>query len=132
MQNQFMYPNASNNLSESQNQLNKFRILCNAKERKITELEHRCAEYSERYNSDIRALKHKVELSERAKYESEQRYQSIKHQCEELIETNNQLQRTVKESEVRIQQLETNKFQVRSISRFFLVSCIFLVGEEIG
>ena len=112
MQNQFMYQTSSSNQSDAQNQLNKFRILCNVKDRKITELEHRCSEYSEKYNSDIRALKHKVELSERAKYDYEQRYQSISRQCEELIETNNQLQRTVKDAELRIQQLEANKLQL--------------------
>ena len=47
-----------------------------------------------------------------AKYDCEQRYQSITRQCEELIETNNQLQRTIKDAELRIQQLEGNKNQV--------------------
>ena len=64
MQNQFLYQTSSVNLSDAQNQLNKFRILCNVKERKITELENRCSEFSDKYNSDVRALKHKVELSE--------------------------------------------------------------------
>lgn len=47
-----------------------------------------------------------------AKYDCEQRYQSITGQCEELIQTNNQLQRTIKDTELRIQQLEANKTQV--------------------
>lgn len=47
-----------------------------------------------------------------AKYDSEQRYQSITGQCEELIQTNNQLQRTIKDTELRIQQFEANKTQV--------------------
>lgn len=64
MQTQFMYQTSSAGLPDAQNQLNKFRILCNVKERKITELESRCTEYLEKYNSDIRALKHRVELSE--------------------------------------------------------------------
>ncbi|CAF5042777.1 unnamed protein product, partial [Rotaria socialis] len=68
-------------------------------------------EYHEKYTSDLRVLKHKIELSERAKYDCEQRYQSITRQCEELIETNNQLQRTTKDAELRIQQLEGNKTQ---------------------
>jgi hypothetical protein len=64
MQAQFMYQTSSTNSSDIQNQLNKFRILCNVKDRKITELENRCTEYHEKYNSDIRVLKHKIELSE--------------------------------------------------------------------
>ncbi|CAF1662881.1 unnamed protein product [Rotaria magnacalcarata] len=112
MQAQFMYQTSSSNSSDLQNQLNKFRILCNVKERKITELENRCTEYHEKYTSDLRVLKHKIELSERAKYDCEQRYQSITRQCEELIETNNQLQRTTKDAELRIQQLEGNKTQL--------------------
>ena len=51
-------------------------------------------------------------LSSGAKYDGEQRYQSITKQCEELIESNSQLQRTVKDAELRIQQLEGNKLQV--------------------
>ena len=136
MQAQFMYQTSSTNSSDIQNQLNKFRILCNVKERKITELENRCAEYHEKYNSDIRVLKHKIELSESkskfyfkfnflkilffskgAKYDCEQRYQSITGQCEELIQTNNQLQRTIKDTELRIQQLEANKTQVKKKRR---------------
>ena len=130
MQAQFMYQTSFSNSSDAQNQLNKFRILCNVKERKITELENRFAEYHEKYNSDLRVLKHKIELTESrhrkekrkesisfilligAKYDCEQRYQSITRQCEELIETNNQLQRTNKDAELRIQQLEGNKTQV--------------------
>lgn len=46
------------------------------------------------------------------KYDIEQRYQSITGQCEELIQSNNQLQRTIKDSDIRIQQLETTKAQV--------------------
>jgi hypothetical protein len=64
LQTQFMQQTSSTHVSDAQNQLNKFRILCNVKDRKINELEHRCTEYSEKYTSDIRALKHKVELSE--------------------------------------------------------------------
>lgn len=64
MQAQFMYQTTSTNSTDVQNQLNKYRILCNVKDRKITELENRCTEYHEKYNSDIRALKHKIELSE--------------------------------------------------------------------
>ena len=64
MQAQYMYQTSTSNSSDTQNQLNKFRILCNVKDRKITELENRCAEYHEKYNSDIRVLKHKIELSE--------------------------------------------------------------------
>jgi beta-galactosidase beta subunit len=64
MQAQFMYQTSAANASDTQNQLNKFRILCNVKDRKISELENRCAEYHEKYNSDIRVLKHKIELSE--------------------------------------------------------------------
>lgn len=67
MQTQFMYQTstttATSNTSDTQNQLNKFRILCNVKDRKISELENRCAEYHEKYNSDIRALKHEIELN---------------------------------------------------------------------
>ena len=48
-----------------------------------------------------------------AKYDSDQRYQSITGQCEELIQSNNQLQRTIKDLELRNQQLETNKTQVK-------------------
>jgi len=64
MQAQFMYQTSTMNPSDTQNQLNKYRILCNVKDRKITELENRCAEYHEKYNSDIRVLKHKIELTE--------------------------------------------------------------------
>ena len=64
MQAQFMYQTSALNSSDAQNQINKYRILCNAKERKITELENRCAQYHEKYNSDLRVLKHKNELSE--------------------------------------------------------------------
>lgn len=67
LQNQFLYQTSSVNSTDAQNQLNKFRILCNVKERKINELESRCAEYSEKYNSDVRALKHKLELTESKK-----------------------------------------------------------------
>ncbi|UJR09139.1 hypothetical protein I4U23_013386 [Adineta vaga] len=112
MQAQYMYQTSAFNASDAQNQIQKFRILCNAKDRKITELENRCAQYHEKYNSELRALKHKIELSDRAKYDCEQRYQSITRQCEELIETNNQLQRTVNDAELRIQQLEGNKTQL--------------------
>lgn len=136
MQAQYMYQTSSSSSSDIQNQLNKFRILCNVKERKITELENRCTEYHEKYNSDLRVLKHKIELAESkltrdnkkrylkfsillgSKYDCEQRYQSITRQCEELIETNNQLQRTTKDAELRIQQLEGNKTQVRVCCRF--------------
>lgn len=67
MQTQFMYQTSSTTTTSSsdlQNQLNKYRILCNVKDRKITELENRFTEYHEKYNSDIRVLKHKIELSE--------------------------------------------------------------------
>jgi hypothetical protein len=64
MQAQFMYQTSSTNSSDLQNQLDKFRILFNVKDRKITELENRCTEYHEKYNSDIRVLKHKIELTE--------------------------------------------------------------------
>jgi hypothetical protein len=64
MQAQYMYQTSSTNSSDIQNQLNKFRILCNVKDRKISELENRCTEYHEKYNSDIRVLKHKIELTE--------------------------------------------------------------------
>ena len=64
MQTQYMYQTSSTHQSDTQNQLSKFRILCNVKDRKITELEGRCAEFLDKYNSDVRALKHKVELSE--------------------------------------------------------------------
>jgi len=119
--------------------LNKYRILCNVKDRKITELENRCTEYHEKYNQDLRVLKHKIELAESkiklysnrnilnknlgAKYDSEQRYQSITGQCGDLIQTNNQLQRTINDSELRIQQLETNKVQVK-----FTFFFVFLIG----
>jgi hypothetical protein len=52
------------------------------------------------------------------KYDCEQRYQSITGQCEELIQTNNQLQRTLNDTELRIQQLETNKTQVNDLNLF--------------
>lgn len=64
MQAQYMYQTSTMNSSDTQNQLNKYRILCNVKDRKITELESRCGEYHEKYNSDLRVLKHKIELSE--------------------------------------------------------------------
>lgn len=65
------------------------------------------------------------------KYDCEQRYQSITGQCEELIQTNNQLQRTVKDAELRIQQLETNKSQVNDRSLEISSAVLFaLAGEE--
>ncbi|CAF1465550.1 unnamed protein product, partial [Adineta ricciae] len=112
MQAQFMYQTSALNASDAQNEINKFRILCNAKDRKIAELQNCSAQYHEKYNSELRALKHKIELSDRSKYDYEQRYQSITRQCEELIETNNQLQRTIKDAELRIQQLEGTKTQL--------------------
>ncbi|CAF1253495.1 unnamed protein product [Adineta steineri] len=112
MQTQYMYQTSTMNSSDAQNQINKYRILCNAKDRRITELENLSTQLNEKYKSEIRVLKHKNELSERAKYDSDQRYQSITRQCEELIETNNQLQRTIKDAELRIQQLEGNKTQL--------------------
>lgn len=51
-----------------------------------------------------------------AKYDSDQRCQSITGQCEELIQSNNQLQRTIKDLELRHQQLETTKTQVELYS----------------
>ena len=127
MQAQFMYQTSTTNGSDAQNQLNKFRILCNVKDRKITELENRCAEYHEKYNSDIRVFKHKIELTERTKYDCEQRYQSITGQCEELIQSNNQLQRTIKDSELRIQQLETNKSQVNHLMESISLKSYFFI-----
>ena len=69
MQAQFMYQTSALNASDAQNQINKYRILCNAKDRKITELENRCAQYQEKYNSELRVLKHKIELSDRKRIE---------------------------------------------------------------
>ena len=64
-------------------------------------------------------LSRSIKILSGAKYDCEQRYQSITGQCEELIQSNNQLQRTIKDSELRIQQLETNKGQVNpSIGHF--------------
>ena len=64
MQAQFMYQTSPLNSSDAQNQISKYRILCNAKDKKITELENRCAQYHENYTSELRALKHKIELTD--------------------------------------------------------------------
>ena len=47
----------------------------------------------------------------------------MSRQCEEMIETNKQMQRTIKDAELRIQQLETNKVQVSL--------CLLLVDLEV-
>ncbi|CAF4004224.1 unnamed protein product, partial [Rotaria sp. Silwood2] len=106
MQVQYLHKKSSTNLNETQNQLNKLRILCNAKDRKVSQLENLCEEYREKYENDVRKLKHKLELSERSKYDLEQKYQLIYTQHEILFQTNNQLHRTIKDAELRIQQLE--------------------------
>lgn len=67
-----------------------------------------------------------------AKYDYEQRYQSITGQCEELIQTNNQLQRSLKDTELRIQQLEANKTQVNTRDFSHSTNHVrYLVGKEI-
>ena len=51
-------------LNETHNQLNKLRILCSVKDRKIAQLQSLCEEFREKYENDTRALKHQIELSE--------------------------------------------------------------------
>ena len=64
MQGQYFYQTSSTNLNDTQNQLNKFRILCNAKDKKVNQLENLYEEFREKYESDTRTLKHKLELNE--------------------------------------------------------------------
>jgi hypothetical protein len=70
-----------------------------------------------------------------AKYDFEQRYQSMGMQCKELIEANNQLQRTIKDADLRTQQLELNKSQVEQktlrlfVFLFFRLLLFYLVNE---
>jgi predicted nucleic acid-binding Zn-ribbon protein len=64
MQVQFMYQTSSSNINDTQNQLSKLRILCSAKDRRISQLENLCEEYNAKYESEIGAFKHKIELTE--------------------------------------------------------------------
>jgi predicted nucleic acid-binding Zn-ribbon protein len=80
--------------------LNKFRILCNAKDRKVFQLQNLCEEYQVKYERDMQTLQHKVD-------DLEERHELINTQCEELVDKNNQLHKTIKDSELRIQQLES-------------------------
>lgn len=131
---QYRYQTQSPSLNDTQNQLSKLRILCNAKDRKITQLENLCEEYRNKYESNIRMITHELELSESkskdtfvqekttisfaihlmvgSKYDLDKRYQMIATQCDELLENNNQLQRTVSDAELHTKQLETIKMQV--------------------
>ena len=64
MQAQFLYQASSSNINDAQNQLSKLRIVCSAKDRKIFQLENLCEEYNAKYESEVNALKHKIELTE--------------------------------------------------------------------
>ncbi|CAF5072364.1 unnamed protein product, partial [Rotaria magnacalcarata] len=108
---QYFYQTSSVNLLDMQNQLNKLRILCNAKDRKVSQLENLCEEYREKYESELRTFKHQLLLSERSHYDWEQKYKLLNRNRDGLFETNNQLQRTVKNAELRIQQLEATNMQ---------------------
>ncbi|CAM4776239.1 unnamed protein product [Rotaria magnacalcarata] len=109
---QYFYQTSSVNLLDMQNQLNKLRILCNAKDRKVSQLENLCEEYREKYESELRTFKHQLLLSERSHYDWEQKYKLLNRNRDGLFETNNQLQRTVKNAELRIQQLEATNMQM--------------------
>jgi hypothetical protein len=65
MQAQYLYQTSTSNLNETQNQLNKLRILCSVKDRKASQLESLCEEFRQKYQTDTRALQHQLELSER-------------------------------------------------------------------
>jgi hypothetical protein len=69
MQAQYLYQTSITNLNETQNQLNKLRILCSVKDRKASQLQNLCEEFREKYQSDTRTLQHQLELSERKKYD---------------------------------------------------------------
>ncbi|CAM4901377.1 unnamed protein product [Rotaria socialis] len=109
---QYFYQTSSVNLLDVQNQLNKLRILCSVKDRKASQLENLCEEYREKYESELRTFKHQLLLSERSHYDWEQNYQLLNKNRAALFETNNQLQRTVKNAELRIQQLEATAMQM--------------------
>jgi len=68
MQAQYLYQTSITNLNETQNQLNKLRILCSVKDRKASQLQNLCEEFREKYQSDTGTLQHQLELSERKKY----------------------------------------------------------------
>ncbi|CAF3549990.1 unnamed protein product [Adineta steineri] len=109
--NQYVYHTSSTNLNDTDNQLNKLRILCIAKEQKVSQLQNLCEEYRNKYENNTQTFNNKLELYEKAKYDLEQRYQMSNTKCEELFEINNQLNRTIKDSELRIRQVETIKTQ---------------------
>ncbi|CAF4304373.1 unnamed protein product, partial [Adineta steineri] len=75
-------------------------------------------EYRNKYENNTQTFNNKLELYEKAKYDLEQRYQMSNTKCEELFEINNQLNRTIKDSELRIRQVETIKTQVHIILVF--------------
>jgi len=64
MQAQYLYNTSSIDPNETQNQINKLRILCSAKERQVSQFRNLFQEYREKYESDTRILKHKLQLSE--------------------------------------------------------------------
>lgn len=68
------------------------------------------------------------------KYDFEQKYQLLNAKYEDLIENNDKSHRIIKDSELQIQQLESNKTQVGrrdEIIRDKKSISLNLVGEEI-
>ncbi|CAF0961993.1 unnamed protein product, partial [Didymodactylos carnosus] len=93
-------------------QISKLQILCTVKDRKIYELENRCEAYFEKYNSDLRALKHKNELAETAKHDYERRYESTNEKCNNLMHENMELQTNLTLLKTHIQKLDESKSEL--------------------
>ncbi|CAF1243822.1 unnamed protein product [Adineta ricciae] len=73
--------------NETENQSNKFRLLCTVKDQKVHQLQILCDEYRKKYEDEARTLKYQLELS-----------QQLRHDCEQLLN--------------KIQQSEINKTQL--------------------
>lgn len=61
---QYLYQTSPTNLTETQSQLNRLRILCDVKDRKASQLQNLCEEYREKYENDTQAFQHKLESIE--------------------------------------------------------------------
>ncbi|CAF0850375.1 unnamed protein product [Adineta ricciae] len=73
--------------NETENQSNKFRLLCTVKDQKVHQLQILCDEYRKKYEDEARTLKYQLELT-----------QQLRHDCEQLLN--------------KIQQTEINKTQL--------------------
>ena len=64
MQSQYLHQIPSTNLNDGQYQLDELRILCNGKDRQVSQIECLWNEYKEQYEMNLKKLKNQLELNQ--------------------------------------------------------------------